>query len=265
MISISNLTEKDSVKHTDSNLRIKSGSISASRIQKISHTYFRKAVTKHQLLNDGERVLVAVSGGIDSLVLIHLISNYNQRKRKNWDILAVHIKPNFPNWKTTALRTFLERQRIKYLISDIDISKKIDLREFSICYVCARERRKRLFEIAEQHKINKIAFAHHLEDVNETFLMNLIYNSKTATFLPKQSFFQNRFFIVRPLYYFDKELILQYSKAYDIKKINNRCPYEKKNERGQIRKFLKSLEEKNPRIKTNIFWGINNIKYEYLP
>lgn len=234
-------------------------------INKIAHIYLRKAISKHELIKDGEKVLIAVSGGIDSLVLVHLISSYNQRRGKNWDILAVHINPGFFNWKIKPLIKFFENYNIKYLISDTCISNKIKQKQFSVCYICARQRRKRLFEIASQQGIAKIAFAHHLEDVNETYLMNLVYNSRTATFLPKQSFFENRFFIIRPFYYFDKEMILEYSKAYEIKSIRNRCPYEKENERSEIRKFLNQMCAKNPRIKTNIFWGIKNIKNEYLP
>lgn len=234
-----------------------------ARLQKTTQAYFRKAITKYHLLEDNEKVLVAVSGGIDSLALIHLITQYNKRKQKNWDILAVHINPGFQDWTTVPLVNFFNKYQINYLIADI--YKKVDQSRFNICYVCARERRKMLFEIAEQQNIKKIAFAHHLEDVNETFFMNLIFNSKSATFLPKQQFFDGQFFIIRPLFYFDKALIRQYCTSNKIRSFNNRCPYEKQNERNYIRKFLDSLAKRNPRIKTNIFWGINNIKHEYLP
>ncbi|MEO0074486.1 MAG: tRNA 2-thiocytidine biosynthesis TtcA family protein [candidate division WOR-3 bacterium] len=242
---------------------------SLSRISKIAHLFLRKAISKHQLVDDKEKVLIAVSGGIDSLVLTHLIANYNQRRDKQWDILAVHINPQFPQWRTKPLVKFFENYRINYLISEIEISKIIneigEHRKLSPCYLCARERRKRLFEIAEEYKIKKIAYAHHLEDVNETYLMNLLFSSKASTFSPKQSFFQDHFFVIRPLYYFDKNMILQYSNIYGIKAVQNRCPYAKKNERYLVRKFLEKLYRKDPRIKTNFFWGIKNLKFEYLP
>jgi tRNA 2-thiocytidine biosynthesis protein TtcA len=239
--------------------------MSGSWWHKRSVNYFKKAIETHQLLKDGEKVLIGVSGGVDSMVLTHLFNTYNQRRHKHWDILAVHINPGFPGWKLKPLIKFFDDNKIKYLVSDINIQDKINQVAKNMCYFCSRERRKRLFEIAEQEGIQKIALAHHIEDVNETYFLNLVYSSKTATFVPKQGFFKDKYFLIRPLYYFDKELILQYSKTYDIKKINNRCPFQKKTERNQIRKFLTALEQKNPRIKTNIFWGINNIKYEYLP
>lgn len=249
-------------------------------LQKVTQNYLRKAISKFQLLNDGERVLVGVSGGIDSQVLLHLLKNYNQKKRKNWQILAVHINPGFANWKVEPLIKFFNRHgfHINKLASDLDkeheieykvinqqIDKKDNLANVSMCYFCARQRRKKIFEIAREHQISKIALAHHLEDVNETYLMNLIFNSRTSTFLPKQSFFEDRFFLIRPLYFFDKDLIFKYSKLYGIKPIKNRCPYESTNERMRVRKFLASLYKINPRIKTNIFWGIKNLKNDYLP
>jgi tRNA 2-thiocytidine biosynthesis protein TtcA len=239
-----------------------------SWLNKRSFNYFNKAINQYQLLQKGEKVLLGVSGGVDSLVLTHLFNVYNQRKHKNWDLLAVHIEPGFTNWKTTQLVKFFESHKIKYLISNIDVPKKlkqITSAKFSSCFFCARERRKRLFEIADEQGIEKIALAHHLEDVNETFFLNLLFISQMSTFVPKQDFFKGRFHIIRPLYFFDKELIFQYANIYGLPKIKNRCPYEKESERERIRKFLKSLYKKNPRIKTNIFWGIKNVKKEYLP
>ncbi len=238
------------------------------RLNKRSFNYFNKAINQYQLLQDGEKVLIGVSGGVDSLVLTHLFSVFNQRRHKNWDVLAVHIEPGFPNWKTTRLIKYFESLKIRYLISSTDVPEKlkqVNTEKFSPCFFCARERRKRMFEIANENGIEKIALAHHLEDVNETLFLNLFYTSTMSTFTPKQYFFKGKFHIIRPLYFFDKELILQYANIYGLPKIKNQCPHEKESERERIRKFLKSLYKKNPRIKTNIFWGIKNVKLQYLP
>ncbi|MCX8015376.1 MAG: tRNA 2-thiocytidine biosynthesis TtcA family protein [candidate division WOR-3 bacterium] len=231
--------------------------------------FLNKAISQYQLLTDNEKILIAVSGGVDSLVLTHLLHTYNQRKHKNWQLLAVHIHPGFANWDTKKLVRFFEAIKIKYLISKIDVEKKFaqvqQTGRVKKCFFCSRERRRRLFEIADKNEIKKIALAHHLEDVNETYFLNLFYASETTTFVPKQDFFQGKFFIVRPLYFFDKELIYKYAQYYQLPKINNKCPYEKESNRMLIRKFLNQLYKRDPRIKTNIFWGIKNIKYQYLP
>ncbi len=237
-------------------------------LYKTSFSLFKKALEEYALLPDNEKVLIGVSGGADSIVLAHLFNAYNLRRHKHWDLLAVHIDPGFPQWNTQKIVKFFEKIKIPYLISKIDVPKKlarITKRRQKYCFFCSRERRKRLFEIANQYGIKKIALAHHLEDVNETFLLNLFYASEISTFVPKQDFFQNRFYIIRPLYFFDKTLIARYLKTYGLSAIKNRCPYEKMSERNRIRKFLNQLYQKDPRIKANIFWGIKNVKINYLP
>lgn len=238
------------------------------RIYKTSHSLFKKVIEEYRLLEDGEKVLIGVSGGIDSLVLTRLFHDYNLRRKKNWQLLAVHINPGFSNWRTQKIEKFFQSINIPYLISKIDVPKKlseITNVRFKPCFFCSRERRKRLFEIADKNRIKKIALAHHLEDVNETYLLNLFFASETTTFVPKQGFFSDQFYIIRPLYYFDKTLILQYAENYKLPHIKNHCPYEKESERERIRRFLNSLDKKDSRIKTNIFWGIKNIKLNYLP
>ncbi|MEO0091429.1 MAG: tRNA 2-thiocytidine biosynthesis TtcA family protein [candidate division WOR-3 bacterium] len=237
-------------------------------LYKTSFSLFKKALEEYKLLQDKEKVLIGVSGGADSIVLAHLFNAYNLRRHKEWNLLAVHIDPGFPQWNTKKIAKFFEEIKIPYLISKIDVLQKlaqITKRKQKYCFYCSRERRKRLFEIADQYGIKKIALAHHLEDVNETFLLNLFYASEITTFVPKQDFFQKRFYIIRPLYFFDKPLISRYLNTYKLPEIKNRCPYENMSERNRIRKFLNQLYKKDPRIKTNIFWGIKNVKTNYLP
>lgn len=237
---------------------------------KTSFTIFKRAVEKHHLLENGEKVLIGVSGGVDSMVLTHLLYSFNQRRHKNWDVLAVHIDPGFPKWHTQRLVKFFEALNVKYLISKIDVPNKLaeitnSGERVKSCFFCSRERRKRLFELAEANGIKKIALAHHLEDVNETFFLNLLYVSEAKTFAPKQDFFQAQYHIIRPLYYFDKDFINNYAETYQIPVVKNKCPYDIDSERNRIRNLLNKYYAKNPRIKTNIFWGIKNARLDVLP
>jgi tRNA 2-thiocytidine biosynthesis protein TtcA len=237
---------------------------------KTAFHWFKKAVEDYRLLQDGEKVLISVSGGADSLVLLHLFALYNRKRKKHWQLLACHINPNFPNWKTKPIERIFKTIGLNYAIEDVDMVKELKLRrnaglKFKPCFICARQRRKRLFEIAQANGIMKIALAHHMEDVIETYLLNLFYASEVSTFLPKQDFFQSKFFIIRPLYFFDKELIRKYLTTYGLRPIKNTCPYAKSSERARIRRFLEKFYALDKRIKTNIFWGIKNIKTQYLP
>lgn len=239
-------------------------------LNKTVFRWFKKAVEDYQLLEEGEKVLIAVSGGADSIALLHLFDQYNRKRNTHWRLFAVHINPNFPNWQTKPIERIFKSIGSPYRIDDINVTKELAIRKsprfkFKPCFVCSRQRRKRLFELANENGIKKIALAHHLEDVNETYLLNLFYAAETSTFLPKQDFFNGKFFIIRPLYFFDKELIRKYLAAYGLKPVKNRCPYAKTSERERIRTILEKFYTLDRRIKTNIFWGIKNIKINYLP
>jgi tRNA 2-thiocytidine biosynthesis protein TtcA len=133
------------------------------------------------------------------------------------------------------------------------------------CYVCSRERRKQLFELARSRGIRKIALAHHLEDVNETYLLNLLYSASARTFVPGQEFFGGKVEFIRPLYEFDKPAITKYLRSRGLKVIRTPCPYAVHGRREEVRRFLNRLYQRYPRIRQNLFTGIRNIKAEYLP
>jgi tRNA 2-thiocytidine biosynthesis protein TtcA len=229
------------------------------------HNLLHRTITTHRLLDDDDKVLVAVSGGADSLCLLSLLLEYNRKHRKNWDILAVHVDPGYPGWRTPPLERIFQRLNVNYRIVRGDAATQMQKYHENLCYVCARERRRLLFETARTLGIRKVALAHHLEDVNETYLLNLLFTASAATFVPRQGFFGGKLEVVRPLYRFDKETIRKALAAAGLRTVRNRCPVEKTGQRLVIRRFLDRLYRRYPRIKTNIFAGISNLKPDYLP
>jgi len=133
------------------------------------------------------------------------------------------------------------------------------------CYACARERRKALFSFCAKAGSRKLALAHNLDDVNETFLMNLLYTSSARTILPAQPLFDGKLVIVRPLYYVDKALDRRYLKDAGLRPVRNACPHEYSSSRRVVRRFLERLYAGDQRIRTNLFAGLHNLKPEYLP
>jgi|UniRef100_A0A7V6CND7 tRNA 2-thiocytidine biosynthesis protein TtcA len=236
-----------------------------AKIYKNAFNLLKKAIINYNLLENSERFIVGVSGGKDSLCLVHLLNEYKKRENKKWDFMAVYIKPDFINFDTKRLINFFDKHKINYEILEAKLLTKIATSSKKTCFLCARERKKILFEFAEKLAIKKIALAHHLEDVNETVLLNLFYNGEISTFLPIQDFFNGKFYIIRPLYYFNNDLIKNYNQFHKIKAIKNPCPYIKENKRNKIRNFLESLYREDKRIRENIFKGIKRIKEKFLP
>ena len=224
----------------------------------------RQAAERHTFLACNARVLVGVSGGVDSLVLLLLLIEYNRRYEKQWDIHACHVDHQFPESNTTPLKDFLITCGIPYTIVKTGARSIIEKAEKK-CYQCSRERRKKLLEVAEKNNIFQIALAHNKQDVCETLLLNMIYNGEMSTLVPKQSVIQGRFFLVRPLYYVDKKHVNAIAELYRLSPMATPCPYFQDSKRELVRRFLEKIRKDNPDVYTNIFRSVFHIKHTYMP
>ena len=223
-----------------------------------------QAIERHGLLVKNSRVLVGVSGGVDSTVLLSLLLEYNKRFAQNWEIHACHVDAGFSQINTRAVEKFLKTSKVPYTIVRKTINNKIKNMK-NRCYPCSRERRKTLLEVADQQSIFQIALAHHTHDAVETLLLNMIYNGELSTLTPKQSVIQGRYFFVRPLYYLAKEQIKNIAAVLGIRPQRNVCPYYRESKREMVRIFLDRIKIENPDVYKNIFRAIFHLKKTYLP
>ncbi len=153
------------------------------RIGQALHTY--------EMLAEGDRVMLAVSGGIDSLVLVRILQYWRTKAPINYQLLAVHLDMGFGSDEAEQVAERLKRLEVDYLIEKTDFGRRALAAEDgrSGCFYCARQRRSRLFALAEEKGCNKIAMGHHQEDIIETFFLNLLYGGNLSTMVPKQEFF----------------------------------------------------------------------------
>ncbi|HTW91692.1 MAG TPA: tRNA 2-thiocytidine biosynthesis TtcA family protein [bacterium] len=225
----------------------------------------RKVVGSGRLVARGERIVAGVSGGVDSLCMIHLLNAINQGDGHCWELQAVHVDPGFDGWSTARVTRACAAIGVPCTVLRTDVHGAAKQSGHDSCYACARERRKALFAFCDKQGSARLALAHILDDVNETFLMNLLFTSSARTILPVQPLFSGRLAIVRPLYYVDKGLVRRYARAVGIRAIRNRCPFGRSSSRSSVRRFLNRLYADDPRIRTNLFAGLHNLKVEYLP
>jgi tRNA 2-thiocytidine biosynthesis protein TtcA len=220
----------------------------------------------YSMLADGDQVLIAVSGGVDSLVLTWILDYWQHKAPIRYDLLAVYIDNGFDSSTSDNVTIQLRKINIPFLIEKTDFWERAVAaeEEKSVCYHCARLRRNLLFAIAEQKGFNKIAFGHHKDDILETFFLNLLYAGNLSTMVPRQKLFEGRLNIIRPMAYLEKKEIRDIAEKTDIIPVKNPCPKDSDSKRQEARKVLASLCDLDPKIKSNIFAALSNIRQGYL-
>lgn len=229
--------------------------------------WLEKAALDYDMIREGDRLLVGVSGGSDSLVLLNLLST-SMIFLPSFSMMAVNIDLGFDETfgDYESLKKYLETGGYDYVMEKTDIGPRVhsDWARKNPCFLCSKMRRKRLIEIAEEHGCNKIAFAHHKDDIIETLLLNMFYAREISTMVPNQSIFKGKFHIIRPLSYINEYLVKKYAVEEGIPVIENRCPTAGTSKRTYVKNLLDELEKKNKDIRENIFRSMSHVKLDYL-
>ena len=229
--------------------------------------WLENAVMDYNMIEEGDRILVGVSGGMDSLVLLDLL-NSPMVYVPQFSLLAVNIDLGFDTDYSgyDTLKRYLEINGYRHVMEKTDIGPLAhsDYNKKNPCFLCSRLRRKRIFEIAAETGCNKIAFAHHRDDIIETLLINIFYAREISTMVPKQTIFGGKLHIIRPLAYIREERVKKYGKEQGFPTIENRCPTSKISRRIYIKNLLHELEKENKDIRDNIFKAMGCIKMDYL-
>jgi tRNA 2-thiocytidine biosynthesis protein TtcA len=225
-----------------------------------------KAIHRFGLIEDGDRILVGVSGGKDSLTLLHLLNERRKRVPIRYELIPVHIDLGFNSGRTEILKDYFESRGLSYHIEFTNIGKRANSSENreNPCFLCSWERRKRLFYLAQHFKCNKIALGHHKDDIIETFLLNIFYSAEISTMLPLQTLFKGKITLIRPLALIEEKKIERFAKEMSLPFGPGGCPVSGKTKRKEVKELIEALEKKNRKIRGNIFRSLSNIKMEYL-
>jgi tRNA 2-thiocytidine biosynthesis protein TtcA len=231
--------------------------------------WFEKAILDYHMIQEGDRVLVAVSGGADSLTLLTLLSGPLVAVGADISLVAVHLDLGFPRNETIALprlERYFKKLGCEYLIdkTNIGIQAHREDNRKNPCFLCARQRRKRLFEIASETMCNKVALGHHKDDIVETFLLNVLFSREISTMVPNQQVFSGRFHIIRPLAYIDGFLTKAFARECQLPVMANVCPTSQSSYRILVRRMLATLERQHRGVRDNVFKALSNVKPEYL-
>ena len=224
-----------------------------------------KAIHRYGLIQEGDRILVGVSGGKDSLTLLTLLSERAKRVPIHYDLVAVHVDLGFESSGTDMLIEFFEAKKIAYHIEPTRIAELAngpDNRE-NPCFLCSWERRKRVFSLAQRFGCNKVAFGHHKDDIIETLLLNIFYSAEISTMLPIQPLFDGKITLIRPLALLEERKIERFAKEMGLPYFPCGCPASGRSKRKKVKEMIGALERENGRVKGNIFRALSNVKLDY--
>ena len=224
-----------------------------------------KAIHRYGMIEDGDRILVGVSGGKDSLTLLTLLHERRKRVSIHYDVIPVYINLGFDLEQEGVLGRFFEERDLTYHIEQTDIGKKAHSAENreNPCFLCSWERRKRIFHLAHRLNCNKIALGHHKDDIIETFLLNIFYSAEISTMLPVQRLFKGKITLIRPLALIEEKKIERFAQEKGLPVGSTCCPSSGKTKRKEIKELLETLEKENRKVKGNIFRSLSNVKLDY--
>jgi tRNA 2-thiocytidine biosynthesis protein TtcA len=211
-----------------------------------------KASRDYDMIADGDRIAVAVSGGKDSLALLSLLRYGMASSASKYDLLPVHIRQvGQPCLEGTAVQEALERYAVTHG-HDL-VVERMDTESWGDCARCSYLRRKALFAVAARHGCSKIALGHHANDAAETTLLNLAFGGRIATLMPRRDFFGGRFVVIRPMIYLEERDIARYAQVAVLPVQESTCLSRSESGRALAGEIVRMLERRHSKVKVNLF------------
>ncbi len=243
-----------------------SGNKAEIRKTKNFYSKLSKGIRNYNLLEDGDRILVGVSGGKDSMSLLSGLATRLRYRKENYTLVAVHIDvENVPySIDRDYIQDFCDKHSIEFIIDTITVDFSTDTNK-SQCFLCSWNRRKRLFELSEKYNCNKIALGHHLDDAVETLLINMCYHASISSMPASLKMFKGRIELIRPMILLTNKEILDFAKIQGFPTEKETCPWDDKTKRNQAGEIIQEMEKRFKPARKSLFKSMSKIYTEYLP
>lgn len=245
---------------------------SSDKLEKLEKKIFREvgnAISDFNLIEEGDHILVGVSGGKDSWTLLHVLSELQRRAPIDFKITAVNIDQGYAGFRQDIIEDYLDLHGIEFQILNRNIAQVVEEKSSPgsiACSLCSRLRRGTLYGSAEELGCNKIALGHHLDDFIETLLLNQFFVGRTASMSVKLRADDGKNTVIRPLVYVREEDIIEYTKLKNFPIVCCQCPLAcgkdavVDHKRRMIKDMLSNLEEKIPFVKNSLLGALGNVR-----
>ena len=221
-------------------------------------SYTRQAVDEYDMIQEGDKIAIGISGGKDSLTLLYALSGLQKFYPKSFELVAITVDLGYPNFDLTGIRQLCKDLQVEYHIISTKIGEMVtsEQLEGSACSLCARLRKGALNDAAKELGCNKVAYGHHMDDVIETMMLALIYEGRFCSFWPVTYLDKSQLTVIRPMIYVPEVEVKGFENKIQLPTTKNPCPIDGSTKREYIKSLIKQLNTENPGVKKRLFHAI---------
>ena len=227
-------------------------------------SYTRRAVDDYAMIEEGDKIAVGISGGKDSLTLLYALKNLQRFYPKHFDLIAITVDLGYEGFDLTPIEKLCQELQIDYHIVHTDIGNIVmnERKESSPCSLCAKMRKGALNKEIMDLGCNKVAYAHHMDDIVETMFLSLIYEGRFHSFSPVTYLDRMDLTVIRPMMYLPEADVIGFMNKYELTTVKNPCPVDGLTRREYAKDLVRQINLENPGAKQRMFRAIldGNIK-----
>lgn len=230
------------------------------------YSYTRQCINQFDLIQDGDKIAIGISGGKDSLALLYALAGLQKFLPQKFQIIAVTADLGFGEFDLIEIKKLCEKLEVEYHVIKTDIAEILSqkIQKGTYCAMCAKLRKGAINNFAKENGCNKVAYAHHQDDMIETMMLSLIYEGQFYCFGPKTYYKEADITVIRPLINIPEKNIIGFKNKYELPVIKNPCPHDGITRREYIKNLVAQISRENPGAKTKMFNAILKDKiYEW--
>lgn len=221
-------------------------------------SYTRRAVDDYTMIDEGDKIAVGISGGKDSLTLLYALKNLQRFYPKQFDLIAVTVDLGYEGFNLSPIKTLCSELQIEYHIIHTDIGNIVinERQESSPCSLCAKMRKGALNKAVLELGCNKVAYAHHMDDMIETLMLSLIFEGRFYSFSPRTYLDKTELTVIRPLMYLPEADVKGFMNKYQLPVVKNPCPVDGVTKREYAKNLIRQINIEHPGAKKRLFTAI---------
>lgn len=219
------------------------------------YSLIRKGIDDYNLIQNGDKIAIGVSGGKDSVALLEGLAGLKRFYPKKFELVAISVSLGFEGMDFSPIRELCDKLNVPYCVVDTDIAEIIfeARKESNPCSLCAKMRKGALNEKAKELGCNKVAYGHHKDDVIETLFMSMIYEGRIHSFAPETYLDRMDLTVIRPMLYLTEADVIGFKNKYELPVVKNKCPADGNTKREYIKNLISDINKETPGVKNRIF------------